>query len=411
VRKEVIEGVNKDYYRSNHLTNNYVCLLYLLCIIFHFQKLKLMIKTITYTLCLLAFSVCVAYSKFFFSSQPPQGHTGAEGQTCTNCHGGNALNSGGGSVTATGLPTGGYVPGQAYNFSINISHGAANRNKWGFSIAARNSTGQTVGTFSDANPNAAPNGDELSHLNAATATNTRTFTYDSLTWTAPTTPNTQDNQVTFYYVGVAANGNFNSGGDFVYSGSTITALPITLSGFLADVKETTVTLKWQTASESNSSHFIIEKSADNQHFYPVTQINAAGNSSSARNYSYADEKPAYFETPTYYRLALMDKDGSKKYSTVVNISLKAVKTFVRKLYPNPIIRGSIMQAEIISNKQQRVTIQLISINGSKLQQYSTSLQKGNNIVDISVSKAIASGMYAVLVQTEDDVQQIPVLIK
>lgn len=107
----------------------------------------------------------------------------------------------------------------------------------------------------------------------------------------------------------------------------------------------------------------------------------------------------------------MDKDGSKKYSTVVNVSLKAVKTFVRKLYPNPIIRGSIMQAEIISNKQQRVTIQLISMNGSKLQQYSTSLQKGNNIVDISVSKAIASGLYAVLVQTEDNVQQIPVLIK
>lgn len=370
-----------------------------------------MLKKITYTLCLLSLSVIIGNTMFLNSTRPPQGYTGAEGRYCTDCHGSFALNSGGGSVTAAGLPTGSYVPGQAYNFSVTIDHGASNRNKWGFSITARNSAGQPVGVFSDNNPNVAPNGDELSHTNAVSLANSKTYTYNNLIWTAPTSPSTSDNQVTFYYVGNAANGNSNTNGDYIYSGSTIVALPVTLSGFSADVKGTTVILKWQTLSESNSSHFIVEKSSDNQHFYQVTQVNAAGISSSIRNYSFEDNKPAYFERPTYYRLVLIDKNGSKKYSNVVNVSIKAVRSFVKKLYPNPIQRGNIMQVEIISDKQQRVSIKLININGSKVQELASSLQKGNNIVDISLPKSVASGMYALLVQMEDDVQQIPVLIK
>lgn len=346
---------------------------------------------------------------FFNSSRPPQGHTGAEGRYCNNCHSSFALNSGGGSVTATGLPAGSYVQGQAYDFSVTISH-AAVRNKWGFSIAARNAAGQSVGTFSATHPNAAPNGNELSHNNAVSSSGT-SYTYNNLTWTAPSSPTTADNQVSFYYVGNAANGNSSPGLDYIYSGSTIVALPVTLSAFTADVKETTVNLKWETSGENNSSHFIVEKSADNRHFYQVAKVNASGSSSSKRNYAFADDKPAYYEGATYYRLLLIDKDGSKKYLNVVHVTIKAISTFVKKLYPNPVRKGSNMQVEIICNRQQRVSIQLVNNDGNKVQHTVSSLQKGHNMINIPLNKSVAAGMYALLVQMEDGVQQIPVLIQ
>jgi len=368
-----------------------------------------MLKKISYTLCFLVLFVFVGNTMFFNSSRPPQGHTGAEGRYCTNCHSSFPLNSGGGSVTATGLPTVSYVQGQAYNFSVTISHGAV-RNRWGFSIAARNAAGQPVGTFSGTHPNAEPNGNELSHNNAVSLSG-NSYTYNNLSWTAPSSPATADNQVTFYYVGNAANGDFSPGSDYIYSGSTIVALPITLSAFTADVRGTTVNLKWETSSENNSSHFIIEKSADNQHFYQVAKVNASGSSSSKSNYAFTDDKPAYYEGATYYRLSLIDKDGSKKYSNVVNVSIKALSSFVKKLYPNPVRKGGNMQVEIISIRQQRVSIQLINNNGNKVQHTASSLQKGNNIINISLNKSVAAGMYALLVQMEDGVQQIPVLIQ
>lgn len=166
------------------------------------------------------------------SGAPDQGYTGADGLYCTSCHSTNTLNSGGGSVTASGLPAGTYTAGTAYNFSISITHGSVNRRRFGFSIEARNSAGQKVGSFSSTNPNAAINGDELSHLNAPSfATNQQSYTFNNLRWTAPANPTPADATVTFYYVGNAANGS-GSSGDFIYAATqTVNLLAVQVYTF------------------------------------------------------------------------------------------------------------------------------------------------------------------------------------
>jgi hypothetical protein len=157
------------------------------------------------------------------SFQPPQGYTGTtSGVYCNGCHGGNVVNNAGGTVNAIGLPVDTYTPGQQYTFSITTTHSAADRRRWGFSIAARNSLGQSVGTFSSTNTNAGTNGNELSHLSAVTtATNQSSYTYSNLRWTAPAAPSAADQTITFYYVGLAANNNGNSNGDFVYAKTAV----------------------------------------------------------------------------------------------------------------------------------------------------------------------------------------------
>lgn len=162
-----------------------------------------------------------SFSAFMYSSQPPVGRTGATGAYCTQCHTTNALNTGGGNVAVTGLPET-YTAGASYNFGVNITHGAADRRRWGFEITAINSDGLVVGTFSSANPNAALIGasKELGHLNAVITPSQQSFTYDNLTWTAPINPGVADESVTFYFSSVAANGS-GSSGDFVYAATKV----------------------------------------------------------------------------------------------------------------------------------------------------------------------------------------------
>lgn len=166
------------------------------------------------------FMICIAV--FFFSEagvnysqQPPFNYTGADGpSTCAQCHGN--FNTGGGGISASGLPTGGYVQGQQYDFNITLTH-PASRGRWGFSIAARDANNQPVGSFSSSNPNAALNNGELSHFGAVFQTGTL-FIYDNLRWTAPVNPTIAQQNITFFYIGNAANGDRGLTGDFIYSG-------------------------------------------------------------------------------------------------------------------------------------------------------------------------------------------------
>lgn len=329
-----------------------------------------------------------------YSTVPPAGLTGATGAYCTGCHSGTAVNGGGGTISVNGLPATGYVPGQSYPFSITITHSAANRSRWGFSIAARNAGGTAVGTFTTTNPNAAVNSgttatnQELSHTNAVTQAGA-TYTYNNLVWTAPATPPAGNNNVTFYYTGNAANGNGSPAGDFIYAGSTTIALPIELKNFSASViNNRSVALQWRTSSEANSDYFEVEKSDDNQFFYSLGRITAAGNASTEKSYSFTDATITTLNKPVFYRLRLVDKDGKFKLSNVVSVKLNGNKNFVENVYPTIVNTNMLVTAEIVSDKTQPVQIQLIDANGRLLKLIKDQLVSGNNVVGIRMPNAL-----------------------
>jgi len=80
-------------------------------------------------------TLCVSSTKSVkYAIAPPEGFTGATGAYCNNCHNEYPVNSVGGSVTLTGLPTGNYIPNATYNLSLKINHSTADRYRWGFSM-------------------------------------------------------------------------------------------------------------------------------------------------------------------------------------------------------------------------------------------------------------------------------------
>lgn len=313
-----------------------------------------------------------------FSGQPPTDLTGAVGDYCTNCHSGNPRNAAGGSVTLTGLPSGGYVPNQSYPLSLTITHASANRTRWGFSIAAVNSGGAPLGTFSTTNPNAAINGSELSHNNAVSTSAQASYTYNNLSWRAPATAS---GTVNFYFVGNAADGS-SSSGDFIYSGTSNVALPINLKSINAVQQNGVVNINWQTINEINAQYFEVERSDDGQFFYSLEKITPKGNSNKGAEYNFKDTKATNGST-IFYRLKMTDNTGSPRYSSILSVKAFVSGFTIKNVYPTIIRNGEGFNVEVESEKNRTLTLSLLDITGKRIQSQNYNVFKGSNQLKVN----------------------------
>jgi hypothetical protein len=87
----------------------------------------------------------------------------------------------------------------------------------------------------------------------------------------------------------------------------MSALPIELFSFEGKKQVNSNMLYWSTASEHNSSHFIIEKSVDGFKWSDIGQVQSAGNSTQKIDYSLEDKDVS--QVINYYRLHQYDIDG------------------------------------------------------------------------------------------------------
>jgi hypothetical protein len=87
----------------------------------------------------------------------------------------------------------------------------------------------------------------------------------------------------------------------------MSALPIELLSFEGKKQVNSNMLYWSTASEHNSSHFIIEKSVDGFKWGDIGQVQSAGNSTQKIDYSLEDKDVS--QVINYYRLHQYDIDG------------------------------------------------------------------------------------------------------
>lgn len=100
-------------------------------------------------------------------------------------------------------------------------------------------------------------------------------------------------------------------------------LPIELLSFTGSCENNNTKLNWKTATEMNNDYFTIERSVDGINFDPIGTVQGAGNSSTIRNYEFADDFLSY---PVgeglgvrYYRLKQTDYNGEYKYYESVSV--------------------------------------------------------------------------------------------
>ena len=140
-------------------------------------------------------------------------------------------------------------------------------------------------------------------------------------------------------------------------------LPVELLSFTAEAGQRTVALEWTTASESNSSHFVVERSSDGYTFGPIGEVAAAGTSHSLLAYAFLDEQP--LRGTTYYRLTQVDLDGSTDQSHVVPVTFDQAVS-VGRPYPNP--TSDRVQLDLTVTTDQQLRIALLDASGRLLRE-------------------------------------------
>lgn len=108
-------------------------------------------------------------------------------------------------------------------------------------------------------------------------------------------------------------------------------LPVELIDFSAEATNNgNVMLKWSTASETNNSHFQVQRSIDGSRFDFLTVIEGSGSTNIPTHYVYEDKSP--FNGRTYYRLKQVDLDGGFEYSPIRQVYLEGIGI---SIFPSP----------------------------------------------------------------------------
>ena len=171
------------------------------------------------------------------------------------------------------------------------------------------------------------------------------------------------------------------------------ALPISLSYFDAKKENNQNQLSWTTESEKNGSIFEIEKSVNGKSWAKLGEVTAKGNTTRRENYSFTDKNPA---ATNYYRLKMVDRDGSYEYSKIV--SANNGKSAVINLFPNPVQER--LNLNIESQDINEANIQVINMNGQVVLVSKNTIGRSNTPISIDVNE-LQSGIYFIKITDEN----------
>ena len=196
----------------------------------------------------------------------------------------------------------------------------------------------------------------------------------------------------------ADNGNSASNyTDFYKINGPLSELPVTLLNFTATLQSKAVQLNWTTSSEINSGHFIIQRSPDGIHFTDIGQVDAAGNSSIEKKYSYNDDNAYQAGSEIlFYRLQMVDVDGKFKYSNILNVKLKGGITEL-KTYPNPVQNQVSVLFNTVSAKNASLLI--TDVNGRRVYHQTINGGRSSGLQNINVS-GLPTGTYFIQLITD-----------
>ena len=172
-------------------------------------------------------------------------------------------------------------------------------------------------------------------------------------------------------------------------------LSVNLLDFKARVFEDAVALNWKTSNEKDFSHFEIQKGLTLKEFATIGSVV----SNNGSFYNFSDKNPA--SDNNYYRLKMINNDGSFDYSKVISINYEKSKNFISIENPSD---GS--EINIATNmKNPRFT--LLNQTGVKIEV--TTISNGlNKFVVKPVNKV--SGLYFLNILSEGKVSTRKVII-
>ena len=145
------------------------------------------------------------------------------------------------------------------------------------------------------------------------------------------------------------------------------------------------------ASQVNNDYFTIERSVDANEWSVIGLIEGEGNTSTQMTYRWTDVNS--LNGVNYYRLTQTDYDGISEIFDPIALTCESSVTGYC-VYPNPANEILNIDIELISYQGNDVEIEIMDINGRKIQSQHAKLDRGYNHLEVDLSE-IPSGLYMI----------------
>ncbi|MBC5772970.1 T9SS type A sorting domain-containing protein [Pontibacter sp. KCTC 32443] len=156
----------------------------------------------------------------------------------------------------------------------------------------------------------------------------------------------------------------------------------------------TVILDWETQTEDELSHFVIERSENGVDFTEIGTVEAKGNSTTLLAYTFTDAKP--INGTGYYRLRIVKMNNAFTYSHIVTIHAGRATSSLFYVYPNP-VQGGEVNVEVDSLvPDERVVYILSSMTGKTIGTEEMQVNsEGILNFKINVPEHLSAGIYII----------------
>ncbi len=160
-------------------------------------------------------------------------------------------------------------------------------------------------------------------------------------------------------------------------------LPVTLSRFTASRDEQGAKLDWAVSEVSDFAYFEVERLNGGRIGVPLGRVESRG----VGAYTWTDNAPK--EGVNYYRLKMVDVDGSYDYSRIVSLEIIRGQA-VAFVYPNPVEREIRISTDELSSEDLEVFI--YNMNGNQVLYEKMTISGNSETLNIPVP-GLAEGVY------------------
>ena len=167
-----------------------------------------------------------------------------------------------------------------------------------------------------------------------------------------------------------------------YSSKPI-VLPLELTAFTATAKQNTALLDWTLEQAAGMDHFNVQHSTDGATFATIGTVAAQTGDAGSANYTFTDENP--IKALNYYRLEIVNEDGTTSYSGIRTLDLATTATATVSIYPNP----ATDRLHITTTANTAFNILIIDVQGRVVRQ--AAIASGNT-ADLTISD-LGKGIY------------------
>lgn len=171
------------------------------------------------------------------------------------------------------------------------------------------------------------------------------------------------------------------------STSSANVLPVELIKFEVKPRSGSIDLKWQTESEINASHFLVERSADGINFEAIDYVQSKGGVTTPALYTISDPSP--YSGWNYYRLKMIDLYASYEYSPIEVVKVAAHTSLA--VYPNPV--GEVLIIQDTEMNTGAVKIEIFNQNASKMLERNLNRDRGPLQLMIDDVRSFPAGYY------------------